>query len=474
MSMEELDNLLNDLGKEMTPNTTKVDFTNIGDLVDSPNTSADRLKNRLKERRISRRVSKKPVTQMGNQRLTSGLEDLDTLMQELGGNDSPAASRKLSNAQIPNKPVHTQSKVSGLDDLDDIIATLDLGLDLPANEQAAVRPQSTAYPSTNSRPQSTSYQQGTNSIPNVTGPSRSPSISYPVGRGVSPETRNSLAAPINPIGNGPLPVTAGRASFSQENTPNSLGQGGGAPIRGGVSKGTCTSCSQPIYDQILQALGGTYHQKCFACGGCGTSLGNGSFFNVDGVANCQSCYSLLFCTRCAHCDNPIQGSCMDALGKKWHTTCFICTQCLTPFGNSMFYERDGMPFCQGCFSGMFSSRCGGCSGPVVGEAINACGKAWHPEHFVCTVCRKAFGNTPYFDHNGMPYCQVHYHAQLGTVCGCGCGRAVMGRVVQAFGKQWLPEHFVCGFCMNPLSGGKFTERDGKGYCDICFKKLFVS
>jgi paxillin len=50
----------------------------------------------------------------------------------------------------------------------------------------------------------------------------------------------------------------------------------------------------------------------------------------------------------------------------------------------------------------------------------------------------------------------------------------MGRVVQALGKQWLPEHFLCGFCMNSLAGQNFTQRDNKAYCNGCFGKLFAA
>ncbi len=34
------------------------------------------------------------------------------------------------------------------------------------------------------------------------------------------------------------------------------------------------------------------------------------------------------------------------------------------------------------------------------------------------------------------------------------------------------EHFVCAFCVNPLSGGNYTEKQGKPYCAECFANLF--
>jgi len=238
------------------------------------------------------------------------------------------------------------------------------------------------------------------------------------------------------------------------------------------SKGVCATCRKPIHAQLMQALGKSYHTSCFVCTNCGESLGTGTFYQTDGNPNCQRCYEALFCARCGHCDQPIQGSCINALGKKWHVNCFICSQCLRPFGTNPFFERDSNPFCEACFQGIFCSRCAGCDQPIKGDTVNACGKQWHPEHFACTHCKKTFGSSPYFEHNGMPYCQLHFHAQQGSVCGCGCGRPVMGRVIQALGKQWIPEHFVCGFCMNSLAGQNFTQRDGKAYCNVCFAKLY--
>jgi len=107
--------------------------------------------------------------------------------------------------------------------------------------------------------------------------------------------------------------------------------------------------------------------------------------------------------------------------------------------------------------------------------MNACGKQWHPEHFVCNHCKKAFGpGGTYWEHNGMPFCQLHFHSQQGLLCGCGCGRHCMGgRVITALGKTWLQDHFVCGFCVNPLGDLRYREKDGKAYCETCFTKLYT-
>ena len=50
---------------------------------------------------------------------------------------------------------------------------------------------------------------------------------------------------------------------------------------------------------------------------------------------------MLYCPKCAHCDQPVSDRCITALGKKWHPEHFICCQCLKPFPNGSFFERDG-------------------------------------------------------------------------------------------------------------------------------------
>jgi LIM domain len=242
--------------------------------------------------------------------------------------------------------------------------------------------------------------------------------------------------------------------------------------RGGPSsRGDCAHCQKPILGEVIQALNRTYHPEHFMCGNCQSPLGTSNFYEQDGVPNCEKCYQELFCSRCAHCDEPITGRCITALNRKWHLEHFVCGQCLGPFPGGTFFEKEGRPYCDNCFHNAFSSRCAGCNQSIKGECINALGQQWHPEHFVCHYCQKSFGNGSFYEYSGKPYCETHYHQQTGSLC-AGCGKAVTGRMVNALDKKWHPEHFVCSFCMQPLAGGAFTENAGKAYCKECHGKLF--
>jgi paxillin len=236
------------------------------------------------------------------------------------------------------------------------------------------------------------------------------------------------------------------------------------------ARGLCAACGRNILGEVISALGKNYHPEHFQCGNCRNPLGTSNFFEQDGIPHCERCYQELLCARCAHCDEAILDRCVTALGRKWHMHHFICTQCLAPFNNGTFFERDHRPYCDKCFSGAFAPRCAGCNQPITGECTNALGQSWHPEHFVCQYCQKAFNGT-FYEFGGKPYCDVHYHQQTGSLC-AGCSKAVTGKCVDALGKRWHPEHFVCAFCMNPLMAGNYSENGGKAYCHQCHGKLF--
>ena len=76
----------------------------------------------------------------------------------------------------------------------------------------------------------------------------------------------------------------------------------------------------------------------------------------------------------------------------------------------------------------------------------------------CALERKMEGN--YFEYEGAPYCETHYHAMRGALC-AGCGKPISGRCVTAMFRKFHPEHFVCSFCSKQLNRGTFEEQEEK-------------
>ncbi|XP_008109014.2 leupaxin [Anolis carolinensis] len=239
-----------------------------------------------------------------------------------------------------------------------------------------------------------------------------------------------------------------------------------------VPKGHCASCHKPIAGKVITALGKTWHPEHFLCGHCGKEVGSSPFYEREGKAYCQEDYHQLFSPRCAYCSAPIQEKVLTAMDRTWHPEHFFCAHCGKVFGNAGFHEKDGKPYCQKDFLALFSPKCRGCDRPVMDQYLSALNAVWHPECFVCGDCFCSFENGSFFELNGRPFCELHFHHHQGTVCQ-GCGKPIVGRCVSAMGYKFHPEHFVCAFCLTQLHNGIFQEQNGKTYCNPCFNKLFA-
>ncbi|XP_065077628.1 leupaxin isoform X2 [Ochlerotatus camptorhynchus] len=238
-----------------------------------------------------------------------------------------------------------------------------------------------------------------------------------------------------------------------------------------TQKGCCNACDKPIVGQVITALGKTWHPEHFTCNHCNQELGTRNFFERDGNPYCESDYHNLFSPRCAYCNGPILDKCVTALEKTWHTEHFFCAQCGQQFGEDGFHERDGKPYCRNDYFDMFAPKCNGCNRAIMENYISALNSQWHPDCFVCRDCRQPFFGGSFFDHEGLPYCETHYHAKRGSLC-AGCSKPITGRCITAMFKKFHPEHFVCAFCLKQLNKGTFKEQNDKPYCHQCFDKLF--
>jgi paxillin len=236
-------------------------------------------------------------------------------------------------------------------------------------------------------------------------------------------------------------------------------------------KGCCSACEKPIVGQVITALGKTWHPEHFTCAHCTQELGTRNFFERDGKPYCEPDYHNLFSPRCAYCNGPILDKCVTALEKTWHMEHFFCAQCGKQFGDEGFHEREGKPYCRDDYFDMFAPKCGACNRAIMENYISALNAQWHPDCFVCRDCRMPFSGGSFFDHEGQPYCETHYHQKRGSLC-AGCHKPIGGRCITAMFKKFHPEHFVCAFCLKQLNKGTFKEQNDKPYCHSCFEKLF--
>ncbi|XP_042187573.1 paxillin isoform X1 [Oncorhynchus tshawytscha] len=238
-----------------------------------------------------------------------------------------------------------------------------------------------------------------------------------------------------------------------------------------VAKGVCGACCKPIVGQVVTAMGRTWHPEHFVCTHCQEEIGSRNFFERDGAPYCEKDYHNLFSPRCHYCNGPILDKVVTALDRTWHPEHFFCAQCGSFFGPEGFHEKDGKAYCRKDYFDMFAPKCGGCARAILENYISALNSLWHPECFVCRECFTPFVNGSFFEHDGQPYCEVHYHERRGSLCS-GCQKPITGRCITAMAKKFHPEHFVCAFCLKQLNKGTFKEQNDKPYCQGCFVKLF--
>jgi paxillin len=196
--------------------------------------------------------------------------------------------------------------------------------------------------------------------------------------------------------------------MDQLNAPTPSGRNLGGVQGMGVDEGVCFGCRRMIAGEVIQALGKKYHPEHFMCTSCGALLGAGNFYEQEGQPQCENCFHNHFSMRCAACGLPVTNQVLTALDQYWHPHCFVCTNCLGPFVDGNFFEKDSRPYCSNCYFQVFAPRCRSCDQAIQGPCVNALGAQWHPDHFVCHYCKRRFPNGAFYDIGGMPYCEAHY------------------------------------------------------------------
>ncbi|XP_067140389.1 paxillin-like isoform X2 [Centruroides vittatus] len=240
----------------------------------------------------------------------------------------------------------------------------------------------------------------------------------------------------------------------------------------GADTKTCAFCLKSISGKAVNALGKTWHPEHFTCYHCKQELANKTFFEKEGRTYCEGDYHKIFAPKCAHCNGPILDRCVTALDKTWHPEHFLCAKCGGKFGEDGYHEKEGKAYCKRDYLDLFAPKCGGCKGPITENYISALDKSWHPDCFKCRECHAPFEKGSFYDHEGEPYCEYHYHETRRSLC-ASCQKPITGRCVTAMFRKFHPEHFVCSFCLKQLNKGTFKENKDKPYCHVCFDKLFA-
>ncbi|XP_056631382.1 actin-binding LIM protein 1-like isoform X4 [Diorhabda sublineata] len=235
-----------------------------------------------------------------------------------------------------------------------------------------------------------------------------------------------------------------------------------------MGKTYCQACKKKCSGEVLRVQDKYFHMQCFKCKVCGNSLAQGGFFSKDGEYYCTSDYQKNFGSKCAVCNQYVEGEVVTALGKTYHQKCFTCDRCRQSFpsGEKVTYTGKEV-LCPKCVqipvqdmspksspTTNSANECAGCKEELKeGQALVALDQQWHIWCFKCTTCGTVL-HGEYMGRSGVPYCERDYQKQFGVKCAY-CNRFISGKVLQAGDNHHFhPTCARCTKCGDPFGDGE--------------------
>lgn len=236
-----------------------------------------------------------------------------------------------------------------------------------------------------------------------------------------------------------------------------------------MGKTFCQNCKKKCSGEVLRVQDKYFHINCFKCQVCKNSLAQGGFFCKDDNYYCTTDYQRQFGTKCAICDDYVEGEVVSALGNTYHQKCFTCARCRQPFPSGQRVTYTGKEvLCQKCVqipvretqslqaspSSTNCPECAGCQEELKeGQALIALERQWHIWCFKCRTC-DAVLHGEYMGKDGIPYCEKDYQKQFGVKCAY-CNRYISGKVLQAGDNHHFhPTCARCTKCGDPFGDGE--------------------
>ncbi|XP_043950163.1 transforming growth factor beta-1-induced transcript 1 protein-like [Drosophila biarmipes] len=167
----------------------------------------------------------------------------------------------------------------------------------------------------------------------------------------------------------------------------------------------CHKCKEAITKRMITALGKTWHPEHFLCRHCEEQIVDATFNIQSGEPVCNKCFVERYTYTCAGCKKPILERTICAMGESWHEDCFCCGgACKKPLANQSFYEKDGKAYCKQDYEDLFAARCAKCEKPITDSAVVAMNVKWHRDCFRCNKCENPITTQTFTIDGDKPVC----------------------------------------------------------------------
>ncbi|XP_023228116.1 four and a half LIM domains protein 2-like isoform X2 [Centruroides sculpturatus] len=242
-------------------------------------------------------------------------------------------------------------------------------------------------------------------------------------------------------------------------------------------KPRCAACDELIFDgKYIRAMSKDWHTIHFCCWKCNESLTGQRYLIRDDQPFCVHCYEKLYSDICNECGKSIgvDSEHLSYKDKHWHESCFSCNNCHTSLINKVFGSKADQVYCAICYESDFATKCE-CCGEVLKAGTRKMeyeDKQWHENCFLCVVCANFIGNKSFIQKDNNIYCPSCYEKKFSVHC-IKCCQVIATHGVTHRNKHWHRECFSCTSCQRVLAGQRFTFRDEKPYCAQCFGELFA-
>ena len=128
-------------------------------------------------------------------------------------------------------------------------------------------------------------------------------------------------------------------------------------------------------NQVTYALDSLFHDQCFSCFSCKKPLRGRKFYRHGDRNYCEEDYFLNGLSEnsamCFNCERPITDMVLQALGKSFHPRCFRCCHCGSCLDGVPFaVDGDNKVFCMEDYQNLFSPNCAVCRKPIKASNVS--------------------------------------------------------------------------------------------------------